>query len=381
MVIMHILTRLLKAGSEENTLISCQAQVSAGHKVIIVHGAEYDLSMRKRAEHLGVQVLSVETMVHQISPYFDLKAVLDIKAVISRIRPDVVHTHQSKAGILGRIAAALSNTQIIVHGVHILNFENVGAARKCIYVTLERICANFTNSFICVSPFLRDASLREKIGSSDKYFVAYSAMDIESFRTANEPADWRNILKVAEKKEKPLTIVMLAAFEPRKRHLELISCLPVIFENIPEWRILFAGEGELLQKAIDLVDSLSLADKVFFAGYREDPQSIIALADVCLLTSMREGLPRVAVQYVAAGKPTVANHLPGIEDILVNGINAIVVEPDDVRAAAAAAAQLLARREKREELAAGAKRTCLDAWDPEKMAMAISQAYEYSGKK
>jgi glycosyltransferase involved in cell wall biosynthesis len=374
MLIVHVLTRLLRAGSEENTLATCRAQTAAGHRVILMHGRDFDAQVRERAEAI-VEVITIEQMVHPISPLHDIAAVRAMSRLFRDLKVDVVHTHQSKAGILGRLAARLAGTRTIIHGVHILPFVNVGRAQELIYVAVERFCARFTNAFINVSPSVRDACIERGIGAPDVHFVAYSAMDVARFKSPAPPADWAEILKVTPSQQKPPTALMLAAFEPRKRQVELIRALPEAFAELPDWRLVFAGEGETEAEARQLVQDLGLSDRVRFAGYRSDPQALIALADVCLLTSLREGLPRVLVQYAAAGKPSVVSALPGVEDVVTDGVSAIITPGDDVGAAARATARLLADPQARLSLSAGAAAIDVDAWTPESMNTAINGAY------
>jgi glycosyltransferase involved in cell wall biosynthesis len=375
MIIVHVITRLLNGGAEENTLESCGSQIAKGHRVILVHGASVDANFRTKTEKIVSEVIQVSSMVHDISPIDDLRATFILTGLFKRLKPDVVHTHQSKAGIVGRIAAYWARVPMIIHGIHILPFVNVGRMEELLFVTAERFCARFTDSFISVSPSVRDAFIEKRIASRDRHFVARSAMDLRRFTGAFPPRDWRDLLGVALYAEQPPTAVMLASFEARKRHADLIIALPSAFSGLPDWRLVFAGSGETETQAQALVAKLGLSDRVRFAGFRSDPEAIIALADVCMLTSKREGLPRVLIQYIAAGKPTVVSRLPGIEDIVQDGVSAVIASGDDVASAARAVARLLCDSVEREKLAAGARSICLDDWSPERVSEAVTLAY------
>lgn len=375
MIIVHILTRLLKAGSEENTIATCDAQRRAGHDVYLVHGHDFDPAVAKRASAVA-ELIKVDSIVHPISPINDVKASLEISRILKDLRADVVHTHQSKAGIVGRVGAALAGVPLIVHGVHILPFENVGKATELIYVTVERICARFTHVFISVSPSVRDSCLARAIGSPDQHFVAYSGMDVDRFVKAELPDDWRDVINVGPAAPRLPTALMLAAFEPRKRHLDFVKALPEAFGDDKNWRVVFAGQGETLSEVKQEVERLGLTEQVRFAGFRSDPEKLLALSDVGVLTSSREGLPRVLVQYAAAGLPAVATHIAGIEDILVDGVNGVVVPVDEVPKAAKAVAALLKDEAMRGKLAAGAQAVDVSSWRFDSMAQSIAQAYD-----
>lgn len=378
-VVVHVLTRWLRAGSEENTLITAQAQAAAGWRVVIVHGRDFDPGMRDEAARMA-DLRCVEAMVHPVSPFEDLCAVWTLWRLFRHLRPDVVHTHQSKAGILGRLAAALAGVPAVIHGVHIALLDPAvqkgrGRLAAHVYRGAERLCAMFTDGFISVSPAVRDACLTHGLGAPHRHRVAHSAMDVARFSNAQLPQDWRTMLNVEGNKSQPPTVVMLAAFEPRKRHLDLIAALPDAFAGLTDWRLVLAGEGTTRAAAQALTRRLNLTDRVRFVGHRTDPEAVIALADVCLLTSEREGLPRVLVQYAAAGKAMVVSDLPGVRDLVENNLSAVITPSNDVAAAAQAVAKLLANPAERARLAGKAAALDLERWSASAMMAQIDAAY------
>lgn len=377
MIIVHVQTRWVKGGAEENVMASCQHQMAQGHEVIAIHGSHYDESMRDMLSKSVSRVITVDSLLPQISPVDDFRCARQLTRIFNEIKPDLVHTHNSKAGVLGRIAAKRAGVPMVIHGVHILPFVNVGKLEEVVYLAAERFCARLTDAFISVSPSVRDACVERGIGRPERHFVALSAMDVARFKNPLPANDWREVLNVAPGAERPPTAVMIAAFEARKRQIELIEALPAALAQLDDWRMLFVGSGETEAEARALVDRLGLADKIRFAGFRRDPEAMIAIADIGVLTSLREGLPRVVVQYAAAGLPTVASELPSIEDVVEDGVSAIITPSSDIVAAAQAIGRLLGDRAERERLAAGARAIDVDAWLPERMNAAIDEAYRY----
>lgn len=378
MTIVHVMTRLMRGGAEENTLRCCHAQGAAGRRVVLVHGAEFDPAAREEAAGV-VEVRTIDRMFHRISPADDIAAVRALRDLYREVGADVVHTHQSKAGVLGRLAARLARTPTVIHGIHILPFVNVGPVEKAVYLAAEWLCAPFTDGFISVSPSVRDECVRRGLGRPEKHFVALSAIDVERFKAAAPPPDWRTLLALLPGQDRPPTAVILATFEPRKRQVEFIKAVPEAFAGLPDWRILFAGRGETLEEAQALVEAMGLSDRIRFAGHRADPEAIIALADIGVLTSLREGLPRVLVQYAAAGKPAVVSRLPAIEDVVTDDVSAVVTPMDDIDAAARATARLLGDAALRRRLSIGALGVDVDAWRPERMDAAVDEAYRRVG--
>lgn len=374
-VIAHVLTRLLNGGAEENTLHTCRFQSEAGHRVILIHGRDYDPEVAARARAV-CEVVEVPSLVHPLSWRLDFRAIGELRRLIKLVGADVVHTHQSKAGIVGRIAARLADVKLIVHGVHILPWVNVGRAKALVYLVAERLCARFTDAFVSVSPSVREACLEKRIGDPSRHFVAFSAMDVEKFKDALPPPDLYEMLGVDPGKDRPPVALMLAAFEPRKRQADVVRALPEAFRAVPDWRVVFAGEGPEHEATRDLVQELNLQEFVRFVGYRGDPERLIAMADVCFLTSEREGLPRVVVQYAAGGKAMVVSALPGLDDVLTDDGAAVITPADDVSAAVRQVARLLCEPERRDRMAWAAKTIAVDRWSPASMARSIDAAYE-----
>ncbi|MGQ0741107.1 MAG: glycosyltransferase family 4 protein [Alphaproteobacteria bacterium] len=169
-------------------------------------------------------------------------------------------------------------------------------------------------------------------------------------------------------------LLMIASFEPRKRHWELLHVFPRIAARFPQVRLLLVGEGPQRAQVEAQVASLGLQRNVIFMGYRGDPEALIALADLCLLTSLREGLPRVLMQYLAAGKPCAACNLPGLGEVLRHGVNGIVTSAD-MGALAQATVELLENPEKLRRLSQGAAETDLSSWEASLMGARTEAVY------
>ncbi len=131
-----------------------------------------------------VQLIEIRDLVHEVNPRKDIRATRALRALFLKRRPNLVHTHQSKAGIVGRCAARLANVPVIVHGVHILPFTGTGLAKKVMYLTAERSVARFTDAFINVSEGTRQTCIEHAVGRPEQHFVAHSGFDIDRFRNA-----------------------------------------------------------------------------------------------------------------------------------------------------------------------------------------------------
>jgi glycosyltransferase involved in cell wall biosynthesis len=328
--VVHVMTSVLSGGAEENTFATCRGQIARGYDVWLIHGRSVDPPTLATAPP-GVRILREPKLRREINPVTDLAALRAITGTIRDIAPDVVHTHQSKAGIIGRLAGSLARVPVILHSVHILPFLNVSPFRRALYLGLERMVSPVTDAYISVAKGMHDANLAAGLGTPERNFTVYSGMPLERFKAAR-PAP--------EAPSGPM-IVLVAALEPRKRHaafLDVFAGLARAHEGLSLY-LFGKGKGEAALRA--RVKALGLSERVHFMGFRSDVHRWIAAADLCVLPSMREGLPRVVVQYVAAGKPVVVTHLDGIEEIVEDGVNGYVVRSNDFDAMGHAIGRLL----------------------------------------
>lgn len=324
---MHVLTRLSRGGTEENTIATCVGQVALGYEVFLIHGAEVQQEMRDTVPST-IETIRIEDLVHSIDPVADVKAVIAMRRLLKRIGPQILHTHQSKGGIVGRLAVPGLPDVTVVHTVHIAPFVNVGTVQRVVYVVLEHVAARFTDRFISVSEGMMNAYRRYRIGRADQHHVVHSGMELDKYLDAEPPPRWRERLDWSGD-GKPFIVLMLAAFDRRKRHVEFIEAAGAFLEAVPDALICFAGEGHSESQVREAVERSGFAPRFRFLGHDPRPEQLIALADVCALCSEREGLPRVLVQYVAARKRVVLMRLPGIDELLDGYAGATVIDDDD----------------------------------------------------
>ena len=358
MHIVHILTRLLRAGSEENTILTARGQIDAGHRVTFLFGPESNPEpVRQKLPE--AEFVEIPDLIREISPLRDFAGYRQMTAKLRTIAPDVVHTHQSKAGLTGRFAARSAGVPLIIHGVHILPYLGASLPARLFYTLAEMAAAQVTHGYIHVSEGMRRATAKHRIGRHVPHAVIQSGFDLEKFSNSGPPSDLADLTGA----DKPLVLVLLAAFEPRKNQLALLDAIAPILRGRPDLCLLFAGEGEMEGKVREKIAEIGLGDQVRMLGYRTDPEKIMALADICLFCSVKEGLPRSVLQYVAVGKPIVMFDIYGLEELVQDGTNARVVPELDWEAFSAALSDMIADEALREDLAAGAKRTDLSKWN------------------
>ena len=225
--IIHIITRLLNGGADENTVFSCNHSVSIGDDVTLIIGKEQNKEILSKIDS-RVRLVVVEDLVIEISPIKDLLALFKIKKIIKQILPDVVHTHTSKAGILGRFAAWLSGTKLIIHTIHSLPFISANFFTKIFYLFIEKITSLITHEFINVSNGTKEIYLKYKIGNLSNHHVIYSAFDVEKFKNTNKHQALKD-LNMDIDLESAKIIIRMGRFEKLKGYRELIETFNKIF--------------------------------------------------------------------------------------------------------------------------------------------------------
>ena len=375
--IVHVLTRFERAGTEENTAITCNGQVQAGHKVTLIYGRDFSLEALTLLDP-AVTRLMAPSMVREIRPIEDVRAVVELMHHFRVLKADVVHTHQSKAGLTGRLAAALSGVRRIVHGVHILPFVNVSRLERAVYIALEKLVAPFTHAFIHVTPALREESLAVGLGSADQHFVVPSGMDLRAFRTATPPDDAVHLTRPVRPEGPPARLILVvSSLEPRKRQREFLQVLRGVVDSHRDVRVIFAGQGPDREAILAEAERLGLADNIELLGSRTDVPSLIALADICVLASEREGLPRAVIQYAVGGRPIVAAALPDIGRVVQEGVNGFLSPTDDLSPMTGRLTRLLEDDDLRRRMGEASANMDFSDWEGALMCDRISEVYDW----
>jgi len=373
--IAHLITRFIRGGADENTLLSCNGQIANGHDVHLIIGAEHSEAMLARLDP-RIRLHVVPSLVRKIDPLKDIAALAAITSLCARMQPDIVHTHTSKAGIVGRGAALLSGTHGVIHGVHILPFVNTNPFAGAIYVLLEQICALWTDAFVNVSQSMADIGLAHRIGRPGQHHVIASGMDVAEFRSARPFSQDELDTRLGAGKATPRALlVCVAALEPRKRQYEFLDVFAPIHAAIPAAHLALLGEGADEPRLRGKVAELGLETAVTFVGFSTEVSRWIATAKACVFASEREGLPRTVVQYAMAGAPIVSTRLPGIESVVIDRESGFLVDVDRLRDMASPIVRLLTTPSIAAHARAVASEIDFSAWEVERMIDSLEALY------
>jgi len=330
--ILHIITRWMKSGgAERNTYFTIKALKKEGYNVDLIIGGDSETI----PEDLGIKVIRLNTLKRNINPIFDIIALYQIYRIIRRERYCLVHTHQSKAGVLGRLAAKLARVPVVIHTIHGPSFypEQDFFARK-ICVLIERFSAFYTDWFISVGEELKDYYLKNKIGNPQNFSVIRSGIPLERFFKAKslsfeEKIEIKKNLGVGSQDS---IVGMVGALEPRKGYQYAIEVAKEVVRKHPNTKFLFVGCGPLRSFLERKAQKLNLANSIIFTGHREDIERIMAVFDVFIFTSLGkgEGLPQVLVQAAVLEKPIVSFDVLGAKEVVKE--NGFLVPIKDTKA-------------------------------------------------
>lgn len=343
----HVITRLILGGAQENTLYTAIGQHrDPRFDVTLIVGVDEagEGDLFAEAEAAGLRMVVVPSLVRPIRPWADLHATWVLYRMMRRERYEIVHTHSSKAGILGRLAARLAGVPIIIHTLHSLVFHEYQAAWKNrLYVRLKRWCAPFTDTLISVNDQTARGALAHGIGRPEQHITIYSGMELDRFLGVGQAMSVADAKRAAGVPPDAPVVGKVARLFALKGHEQFLNAAAAIARERPDAVFLLVGDGPEREALAAQADRLGIGDRVVFAG-RVAPEAVAALIhamDVVVHTSLREGLARVLPQAGAVGKPVVTFDMDGAPEVIRDGVSGYLVPPLDTDGIARRVVELL----------------------------------------
>ncbi len=333
MRIAHVITRMILGGAQENTLLSCEGSRRRGAEVLLVTGPAIgpEGSLIERGRAGGVPIEIVPELRRAIHPWQDWRAYRRIKQVLREFRPDVVHTHSAKGGVLGRAAASALGVPAIVHTVHGAPFHPYQSAaarefaRRC-----ERWAARRCHALVSVSDAMTELMVSASVAPREQFTTIYSGLEVEPFLAAES-------LRPATRAElgygtEHFVIGKIARLFDLKGHEDLVRAAPAIVAACPNARFLLIGDGALRERIESEVAAAGLSDRFKFVGLvpPERIPALLAAMDVVVHLSLREGLARALVQALLVGRPVVSYDIDGAREVVIPGKTGFLAQPESV---------------------------------------------------
>ncbi len=332
MRICHVITRMIVGGAQENTLYTILGHLQKGHEVVLVTGPSpgREGKLLQNVDFPPFETIELPSLVRELSPVNDLKACRALKKLFRERKFDVVHTHSSKAGVLGRIAARKAGVPVVVHTVHGQAFHPYETGwRNSIYKLFERIAARYCDKIFAVAQAMIDQCVEADIAAREKYQVVYSGMDTSAFANAEREPELRCELGIPEDAR---VIATLARLFPMKGYEYVIPAAAEMIREFPDTHLLLIGDGPMFDDLNAQIADLGLTEHFHFAGLVPPAQvhRYLAQADLLWHLSLREGLPRSVVQALATGIPAIGYRLDGTPEVIKDGETGYCVSPEEV---------------------------------------------------
>jgi len=379
MRVAHIITRMIVGGAQENTLLTCRDLIETyGDDVLLITGPaigpEGDLLAGQGSG--GVPCRLIPNLRREIHPFRDLRAYGDLIRVLREFRPDVVHTHSAKAGVLGREAAWKVRVPAIVHTVHGAPFHAYqpwiarGLFRVC-----ERRAARRCHQIVCVADAMTDLLVAHRVAPRAKCVTIHSGMDTRPFLDANRNRDaTRRSLGFADDQ---IVVGNPARLFRLKGHSDVVDAARGLVRAFPRVRFLFVGDGVLREACEQRIRGAGLESYFVFTGLVPPSRipDLIGAMDVLVHASLREGLARALPQTLLAGKPVVSYDIDGAREVVLDGITGFLVPPRSIAGLESALARLVADPSLRARFGSEGRNRFAERFDHRAMTGSLRDVY------
>ena len=371
--LVQIIDRLNVGGPTPYLLFLTRALASRGYRSTVVKGqvAPGEAEMDDVIRRSGIQPLEVRGFSRALVPVRDFKALVALYRLLRRVRPEIVHTHKSKAGVVGRIAAWLAGVPLTLHTFHGLVFKGYFSGWKTrLIVLVERVLARRTDVLVAVSELQRAELLADRIASPSRIRTVPLGVDLTPFLNRQRgDAGFRGELGFGASTR---LVGIVARLVPIKGVDVFLSAAEQVAEALPDVRFVVIGDGELRADLESEARERKLGSRVRFTGFRDDMARIYGSLDLSVLSSRHEGLPVALLESVACGCYVVATRVGGVPDLLRSERIGLMVAPGDAGALAAGIQRAL--RERR-EISAEERRRIVDSHGMTRLAEDFSRLY------
>jgi len=347
----HIITRFDKGGSAENTFLSSRGLAHLGYDISLVMGLSRESQMgieeqksvaRNFSElaHAGVKIVEIPTLVRALNPISDLRAFMSMVVLFRKTRPHIVHTHTSKAGILGRWAACACRVPVIIHTPHGHVFWGYfGKVKTGVFIVLEMITALITDSLVMLTEREKNDHIAYHIAPPGKYDVIHSGINLKCFQDGRKKSShMKKVLKIKGNIPIVGTVGRCTAIKGQEYFVEAAA---KVREQFPTCIFVILGDGDDRLFLETMAHKEGLAEHIIFTGWRNDVAEIMSTFDVFVLPSLNEGMGRAIVEAMVMEKPIVASNVGGIPDLVISGVNGYLVPPGNSSALAEKIIELL----------------------------------------
>lgn len=374
--ILHPITRLIVGGAQENTIFTASMIDRKRFNVEILSGAQTgsEGSLIHEVQDCEIPLIILPELVRQINPWYDQQALLKMTRIMQSGGYHIVHTHSSKAGVLGRIAARRAGIPIIIHTVHGWSFhDHMPPLSKWAYIWLERWAAAFTDAMVVVSQLDKEKGLAADIGHPEQYHLIRSAVPFDDFYP--ERYDRSTIRRELNIPPEAIVIGSVSRFSPQKNPLDWVRIASLVSREYPGTYFLMVGDGPLRHQVEVLAEQEGMSGRILLTGIRRDIPRMMAAMDLFMITSLWEGLPRVIIQAMCMKLPVVGFRIDGLSEVVRHELTGFLTTPSDLAQMAVYCGYLLQNANRRQEMGKEGHAMATDDFNMPMMIRKIESLY------
>lgn len=328
--VVHLITMLELGGAQGNTIHTVRNLNRNKFDVYLLSGkgGYWDNEILNDPQ-LKNSFFFIPSLIRELNPFKDMIALWNIYWALKKIKPTILHTHSSKAGILGRIAGWLANVPIIIHTFHGFGFNDEQKLwTKWGFILSEKIVAPMTNKLIFVSNSNRTEAMDLGIGKESQYALIRSGVPIKTIQTKAHQTNSDQLKNSLGLRKDSKIITTIGAFKPQKNLSDFLIVAEKLISAGNDIEFIIIGDGILKPNLMSLCESLKIKERVFFIGWRKDIPEILSISDLFVMTSLWEGLPRALVEAMIIGIPAVCFDADGVKDVLNNKTGSLIKKKD-----------------------------------------------------
>ncbi|MCX5794726.1 MAG: glycosyltransferase family 4 protein [Elusimicrobia bacterium] len=370
--VVHLITRLDLGGAQQNTLHTVRHLDPRRFDASLLCGAGGVLDSELQSwPNDGPRWRFVKNLVREIDPWRDLLAFLGLRRLFLKEKPAVVHTHSSKAGILGRLAAWAADVPVVVHTFHGFGFHDGQSwPKKWLYVLVERLAGALSTALVFVSRENEFTAKGYGLGNPEDYVLIRSGVKLGDFPARCDAAEKKKSLGL---KPDARLVLSVGNFKPQKNPEDFLTAARIVAQSQPDAAFVFVGDGPLRRELEAGVGGLK--PRFLLPGWRRDVAELLAASDVFVLTSLWEGLPRALVEAMKSGVVPVCYATDGVKDLIRNGENGVLVPQRDAAALAQRVKDLLMDDALRKRMGASAAASIGQEFDIDGMVRQQEELY------
>lgn len=346
----HVITKLELGGAQEVAIYAASHLSAARFRALLVTGPG-GLLAEEAKTHSNIDVVEIPSLRRQIRPLDDVRALLSLVRLFLRIRPRIVHTHSSKAGILGRWAAWLARVPIIVHTIHGYGITPAQSSwLRGVLINLEWLTGRVTTHWIAVAQADIEQGIRWRLFQRDQVSLIRPGIDPGLFVRARASVDRARLRNTLGIRPDELLVGTVACLKPQKAPQDFVAVAAKVCQATPRARFVLVGDGEERPAVEARIAASGLEHRLQLLGWRRDIPTLLQAFDAFVLTSHWEGLPRVLIEARLAGLPVVATRAGGAEEAVIEGRQGWLLQPGDVEGIAARLCAVLGDEDLRQRL-------------------------------